>query len=160
MDASSLVELYFRTTLELRDDSGQLYRITPVEPGQTGSAVEAFLEPFSDAFILTAENPESSGTFSVAENEAATAELRAILSDSPVVFRQCPGYAFDSDHVEPGFAVLARQSQRDELLEFTLSLARRFRQNAIFQLNSHGLAIVGALRDDLTGVRPVVIERT
>lgn len=159
MDDASLTELYFRTVLELRDDSGQLFRITPIEPDASGSDGSVVLSPFSDAYILTAENPESSGTQSAEENAQATRALGQMLDDLPVVFRDCPGYAFDSDHVEPGFAVLAHDYESDSIKELVLGLASRFRQNAIFHLSPAGLSIIGAVRDQMTGFRPVVIER-
>jgi hypothetical protein len=117
------------------------------------------LSPFSDAFILTAENPESTDKYSAEQNATATAELRSILADSPVTFRDCPGYAWDADHVEPGFAILARDEQAPERQELALNLARRFHQNAIFHLSADGLAIMGALRSDMRGLRKVICER-
>lgn len=159
MSDDELIELYFRTTLELRDDEGRTWRISPVSSAEQATDPLAVLSPFTDAFILTAENPESSGENSVEQNRAATAELGSLLADSPVTFRECPGFAWDSDHVEPGFAVLARDEQAAERQELTLELARRFRQNAIFHLSADGLGIIGALRPEMRGIRPVVCER-
>ncbi len=159
MGDEELIELYFRTTLELRDDEGRTWRISPVSSPEKASDPLVVLAPFTDAFILTAENPESLGEFGVHENAVATAELASLLADSPVTFRDCPGFAWDSDHVEPGFAVLAREEQAAERQELTLELARRFRQNAIFHLSADGLGIIGALRPEMRGLRPVVCER-
>lgn len=154
-----LEELYFRTTLELRDDSGVLFRITPTEHSNDSTKVADVLSPFTEAFILTAENPESSGEYSDQENARATAELGDLLASSTLTYRECPGFAWDSDHVEPGFAVLGRAEEASELLRVTLELATRFRQNAIFRLSEAGLSLVGALRPDLSGIRPVIVER-
>lgn len=159
MGDDELIELYFRTTLELRDDEGRTWRISPVSSAEQATDPLVVLSPFTDAFILTAENPESSGEYSAEQNRAATAELGSLLADSPVTFRECPGFAWDSDHVEPGFAVLARDEQAAERQELTLELARRFRQNAIFHLSADGLGIIGALRPEMRGIRPVVCER-
>ena len=159
MGDEELLELYFRTTLELRDDEGRTWRISPVSGAERHSDPLEVLSPFTDAFILTAENPESSGEYSAEQNAAATAELRAILADSPVTFRDCPGFGWDGDHVEPGFAILARDEQAAERQEFALELARRFQQNAIFHLSADGLAIMGALRSDMRGLRTVICER-
>jgi hypothetical protein len=159
MGDEELVELYFRTTLELRDDEGRTWRISPVAHSERHSDPLDVLSPFTDAFILTAENPESSGENTADQNAAATAELRSILADSPVTFRECPGFAWDGDHVEPGFAILAREEQARERQELALELARKFRQNAIFHLSVDGLAIIGALRSDMRGLRKVICER-
>jgi hypothetical protein len=160
MGDEDLVELYFRTTLELRDDEGRTWRISPVSGNERHSDPLDVLSPFIDAFILTAENPESTGDYSAEQNAAATAELRSILTDSPVTFRDCPGYAWDGDHVEPGFAILARDEQAAERQELALHLARQFQQNAIFHLSADGLAIMGALRSEMRGLRKVICERT
>lgn len=159
VDDASLEELYFRTTLELRDDSGQLYRITPTRLDEHPSDSDVVLRPFSDAFILTAENPESLGEFSAEENAAATKLLHQRLLESSAVFRDCPGYAFDSDHVEPGFAVLSHSHEAKELQQWVVALAKEFRQNAIFHLGHNGLSLIGALRPQLHGTRPVFVER-
>ncbi len=160
MGDEDLVELYFRTTLELRDDEGRTWRISPVSGNERHSDPLDVLSPFTDAFILTAENPESTGDYSAEQNAAATAELRSILTDSPVTFRDCPGYAWDGDHVEPGFAILARDEQAAERQELALHLARQFQQNAIFHLSADGLAIMGALRSEMRGLRTVICEWT
>ena len=160
MGDEDLVELYFRTTLELRDDEGRTWRISPVSGNERHSDPLDVLSPFTDAFILTAENPESTGDYSAEQNAAATAELRSILTDSPVTFRDCPGYAWDGDDVEPGFAILARDEQAAERQELALHLARQFQQNAIFHLSADGLAIMGALRSEMRGLRTVICEWT
>lgn len=159
MSDDELIELYFRTTLELRDDEGRTWRISPVSHPDQASDPVVVLAPFSDAFILTAENPESSGEYSAEQNRDATAELESLLANAPVTFRECPGFAWDSDHVEPGFALLAREEQAAERQELALELARKFRQNAIFHLSTDGLGIIGALRPEMRGLRPVVCER-
>ena len=159
VDDASLEELYFRTTLELRDDSGQLYRITPTQLDDQPSDADVVLRPFSDAFILTAENPESLGEFSAQQNAEATELLHQRLLESSAVFRDCPGYAFDSDHVEPGFAVLSHSYEANELQQWVVGLAKEFRQNAIFHLGRDGLSLIGVLRPDLRGTRPVLVER-
>ena len=159
MDDRELAELYFRTTLELRDDEGRAWRISPTHNAGSASDPLVVLSPFTDAYILTAENPESSGTASAQDNARATAELAHLLSESSVTFRECPGFAWDADHVEPGFAILASPTRRDEVEAFALELATRFRQNAIFHLDQSGLGITGALRPELTGHSPVVCER-
>lgn len=159
MDDLALADLYFRTTLELRDDEGRAWRISPTDTAGSATDPLVVLSPFTDAFILTAENPESSGAASAQENARATAELAHLLSESSVTYRECPGFAWDADHVEPGFAILAGPSRRDELEAFALELALRFRQNAIFHLDQSGLGIIGALRTELTGHTPVVCER-
>lgn len=159
MDDRELAELYFRTTLELRDDEGRAWRISPTHSAESTSDPLVVLSPFTDAYILTAENPESSGTASAHDNARATSELAHLLSESSMTYRECPGFAWDADHVEPGFAILASPSRRDEVEAFALELALRFRQNAIFHLDQSGLGIVGALRPELTGHSPVVCER-
>jgi len=54
---------------------------------------------------------------------------------------------------------LATEEQSAERQERALDLARRFRQNAIFHLSADGLAIMGALRSKMRGVRKVICER-
>lgn len=159
MSDEELIELYFRTTLELLDDDGQLWRISPTDDPTLASDPLEILAPFSDAYILTAENPESSGEFGPNDNAQVTTRLRSLLAESPVTFRDCPGFAWDSDHVEPGFAVFADGSRGEEILDFTREIARSFRQNAIFHLSTDGLGIIGILRPGLRGLRPVVCER-
>ena len=154
-----LAELYFRTTLELRDDEGRAWRISPSDSADGASDPLVVLSPFTDAYILTAENPESSGRASAQDNARATAELAHLLNESSVTYRECPGFAWDADHVEPGFAILASPSRSDELEAFALELALRFNQNAIFHLDQSGLGIIGARRPELFGHTPVVCER-
>lgn len=157
MDDERLAEVYFQTTLELRDSSGQLYLIRPTT-GHGGDP-RRLLSPYTDAFILTAENPLSLDEFSESENREATEALRDDLNKAGVVFQDCPGRAIGSDHVEAGFALLATDRDRDQLLLDTLDLARSYRQNAIFHLNKRGLHIIGAVRHQMSGHRPVRIER-
>lgn len=159
MDDRELAALYFRTTLELRDDEGYAWRISPTESAEAIRDPLAVLSPFTDAFILTAENPESSGQASAEENAEATRELAHLLDESGRPHRDCPGFAWDEDHIEPGFALLASPSTRDHTREFALKLAAEFRQNAIFHLDQSGLGIIGALRAGMTGHRPVHCER-
>jgi hypothetical protein len=155
MDSASLEELYFATVLELADHRGHYWRITPtLLEGDDASRV---LSPHSEAFILTAENPESAGQFSPEENAAATASLAHELDHASVVVRACPGYSLESDHVEPGFALLANPDDAPALRDYTMSLARSYRQNAIFHLTSRGLGLIGVLRPELQGFREVQI---
>ena len=155
MDDRELAELYFRTTLELEDSSGVTWRITPTD--SSPDSPDSLLAPYSDAFILTAENPESLDENSASENDRATAALRDELDRRGIDYRDCPGYGFDVDHVEKGFALLASPSNREDTLETALGLARKYRQNAIFQLSATGLGIIGALRSEMTALRPVSI---
>ena len=157
MDSGELVELYFRTTLEIADSHGTIYRIRPRELTQAdGDSPQVILDPYQHAFILTAENPESLGLYSAAQNEQATRQLRTILLASRHPFVDCPGYGWDVDHVEPGFAVLATEQQEPEIRRYVIELAEAFRQNAIFHLDYEGLEIIGALRE-LSGRRRVSI---
>ena len=157
MDDAALADVYYRTTLELADDHGTIWQITPASTD--GDDPGVILGGFSDAYILTAENPESSGEYSSEENAAATAALAHELNESGVTYRPCPGYGFDVDHVEHGFAILATAEQSGTLRDFTLELARRYRQNAIFHLHGGGLGIVGALRPGLNALRAVEIRQ-
>ena len=158
VNADDLVTLYFRTTLVLANSSGTPFHIQPVDESDSPSADPTpLLSPYRQAFILTAENPESLGHYTANQNAEATASLRRLLSGSGYSYRDCPGYAWDSDHVEPGFAVLASDQRASEVQGFTIGLAEKFRQNAIFRLDANGLGILGALRQDLGGTRPVVI---
>lgn len=159
MNADELVTLYFRTTLRLTHASGENFEIRPLENQAASSAdPKVVLAPYQHAFILTAENPESLGELSPEQNAEATAALRRILVASGHPFRDCPGYALDSDHVEPGFAILAHQNEAAEIQGFAIGLAESFRQNAIFHLDRRGLEIIGALREDLDALRPVSIN--
>ncbi len=155
MNDKALEELYFATVLELADGKGHTWRITPT--AFDGDDVSDVLAPHSEAFILTAENPESSGEFTPEENAAATASLTHELEHSAVTVRACPGYALDSDHVEPGFAVMADAHNSVAMREFTVTLARSYRQNAIFHLTPQGLGIIGVLRPELQAFRKVRI---
>jgi len=155
MNDSALEELYFATALELADAKGKTWRITPT--AFDGDDASSILAPHTEAFILTAENPESSGEFTPEENAAATASLAHELDHSGLIARACPGYALDSDHVEPGFAVMAAADNSDLMREFTVDLARSYRQNAIFHLTQKGLGIIGVLRPELQAFRTVRI---
>lgn len=155
MDDNALEELYFSTVLELADARANTWRITPT--AFDGDDPSAILAPYSDAYILTAENPESSSEFTAEENAAATASLAHELSHSSAVVKPCPGFALDSDHVEPGFAVLARPETSTAMRELTVDLARSYRQNAIFHLSHKGLSLIGVLRPELQAYRRVRI---
>ena len=157
MDDSQLAELYYRTTLELADSAGQIWRITPTEAEPTSPA--EVLAPYTEAFILTAENPESSGDNTAADNARATRALQADLESSGLVFRECPGFGFDVDHVEHGFALLADEDSRESVRSKALELATIYRQNAIFHLHRGGLGIVGALRPEMAATRTVSLQR-
>jgi len=156
VDDSQLAELYYRTTLELADSAGQIWRITPTDAEPMSPA--QVLAPYTDAFILTAENPESSGENTAADNARATRALQADLESSGLVFRECPGFGFDVDHVEHGFALLADEDSRESVRSTALELATTYRQNAIFQLHAGGLGIIGALRAHMAGIRNVEIR--
>ena len=73
MDDAVLAELYYRTTLELADGGGTVWKITPTDTEP--DSPEALLSPYTDAFILTAENPESSGVNTADDNAQATSSL-------------------------------------------------------------------------------------
>jgi hypothetical protein len=156
MDDAALAELYYRTTLELADSEGTVWKITPTDTAPDNP--DTVLSPYTDAFILTAENPESSGLNTPEDNQKATASLQSELDTLGVVYRDCPGYGFDVDHVEQGFALLADQTNRDQIRKIALNLATRYRQNAIFHLHAGGLSIIGALRAHMTGIRNVEIR--
>lgn len=156
MNDDQLAELYFRTTLELADTSGALWRITP-DPN-TQDDPSGVLAPYCHAFILTAENPESLGEYSAEQNARATVELGQQLAGLGIDYRECPGFGFDTDHVEHGFALLGDSTTSDRIRDLALNLARSYRQNAIFHLNTNGLAIIGALRPTMAGTRSVRIE--
>ena len=152
-----LAELYYRTTLELADAEGAVWDITPSDsPGMSPAVV---LAPFSHAFILTAENPESAGDYTPEQNAAATNALAADIAARGIPYRPCPGYGFDVDHVEHGFALLATDDTASEVREIALELAHSYRQNAIFHLSDAGLGIIGALRSEMSAVRPVRLSR-
>ena len=157
MDDSELAELYYRTTLELADSAGQIWRITPTDT-ELMSPLEV-LAPYTDAFILTAENPESSGENTAADNALATRALHADLAQSGLIFRECPGFGFDVDHVEHGFALFADEDSRESVRAKALELATTYRQNAIFHLHRGGLGIIGALRPQMAATRTVRLER-
>lgn len=157
MDDSQLAELYYRTTLELADSAGQIWRITPTDTEPMMPA--GVLAPYTDAFILTAENPESSGENTAADNARATRALQADLESSGLVFRDCPGFGFDVDHVEHGFALLADEGSRESVRSMALELATTYRQNAIFHLHRGGLSIIGALRPQMAATRTVSLQR-
>ena len=157
MDDATLSELYYRTTLELADSEGTVWKITPTDTEP--DSPEALLSPYTDAFILTAENPESSGLNTADDNAQATSSLQSELETLGVVYRDCPGYGFDVDHVEQGFALLADQTTQDQIRKIALDLATRYRQNAIFHLHAGGLSIIGARRAQVTGDRPVRVDR-
>ena len=157
MDESQLAELYYRTTLELADSAGQIWRITPTDTGAMSPA--KVLAPHTDAFILTAENPESSGENTAADNARATRALQADLESSGLVFRDCPGFGFDVDHVEHGFALLADEDSRESVRSKALELANTYRQNAIFHLHRGGLGIIGALRPQMAATKTVGLQR-
>ena len=157
MDDAVLAELYYRTTLELADGGGTVWKITPTDTEPDNP--ETLLFPYADAFILTAENPESSGLNTADDNAQATSSLQSEVETLGVVYRDCPGYGFDVDHVEQGFALLADHTNRDQIRKIALDLATRYRQNAIFHLHAGGLSIIGALRARMTGDRPVRVDR-
>jgi hypothetical protein len=157
MDDNALEELYFATVLELADEKGNTWRITPT--ALDGDDASRILAPHTDAYILTAENPESSGEFTAEENAAATASLAHELDHSVATVRACPGHALDSDHVEPGFAVMAHAENSVAMRQLTIDLARSYRQNAIFHLSQKGLGIIGVLRPELQAFRAVRITR-
>ena len=152
-----MAELYYRTTLELADSAGQIWRITPTNTEPMSPA--GVLDPYTDAFILTAENPESSGENTAADNARATRALQADLESSGLVFRDCPGFGFDVDHVEHGFALLADEDSCESVRSMALELATTYRQNAIFHLHRGGLGIIGALRAQMAATRTVSLER-
>jgi len=157
VDDSELAELYYRTTLELADSAGQIWRITPTDTEPMSPA--EVLAPYTDAFILTAENPESSGENTAADNARATRALQADLESSGLVFRDCPGFGFDVDHVEHGFALFADEESRESVRAKALELATTYRQNAIFHLHRDGLGIIGALRPEMAATRTVSLQR-
>ena len=157
MTDNELTELYFRTTLELADSRGVVWTITPAITDEDDASV--ILAPYTHALILTAENPESSGEYTSEDNSAATAALAHELAHSDLVYRECPGFGFDSDHVEHGFALLARADDRERITQHALELARSYRQNAVFHLSATGLGIIGALRPRMSATRPVRIAR-
>lgn len=150
--------LYFQTTLVLEDPSGTPFHIRPLGPEAASADPSGLLSPYQHAFILTAENPESLGDYTPAQNAEATAQLRRLLESSGHPFRECPGLAWDSEHVEAGFAILATDDNAAEMHGYAIDLAKGFRQNAIFHLEARGLEILGALRDDLAAIRPVIIS--
>ena len=157
MTDEELAELYYRTTLELADAEGVVWGITPTEgPGMSPVHV---LVPFSHAFILTAENPESAGAYTPEQNAKATKALRADIAARGIPHRPCPGYGFDVAHVEHGFALLATDDTSSEVRAIALELAHSYRQNAIFHLSAAGLGIIGALRSEMSAVRPVRLSR-
>lgn len=157
MDDAVLAELYYRTTLELADGGGTVWKITPTDTEP--DSPEALLSPYTDAFILTAENPESSGLNTADDNAQATSSLQSELETLGVVYRDCPGYGFGVDHVEQGFALLADQTTQEQIRKIALDLATRHRQHAIFYLHDGGLSITGALSAHVTGIRTVEIRR-
>ena len=93
-----------------------------------------------------------------ADKARANRVLEADLESSGLVFRESPGFGFDVDHVEHGFALLADEDSRESVRSKALELATTYRQNAIFHLHAGGLGIIGALRAHMAGIRKVEIR--
>ena len=94
MTDEELGELYYRTTLELTDQHGTLWAITPTD--SVNHSPSAVLAPFTEAFILTAENPESSGENTPEDNARATAALASDIDTRGIPHRPCPDTASTS----------------------------------------------------------------
>lgn len=91
----------------------------------------------AEFFVITAHNPDGQ-TVDEQTNSEANRKLSRAISDLGFPLVPVTGGSPDFSHVEPGFAVSCSREQ-------ALELARRFRQDAVFEIMNGRVHLVSAL---------------
>jgi hypothetical protein len=143
-----LLDLYLNTAVWFRATDGRCMQTLPGQENTGVTLSELMFGNESDVWIITAQNPESSGTFLGKEGEEVMVRLGRELVHNRIYFEPVTCGSPDRLHLEESFAL---QTKNQEEVAVLHEIARKYSQNAVFRFAGSSQQVVSIMGNDFNG---------
>lgn len=143
-----MLDLYLNTAVWFRAKDGRCMQTLPGKENTGVTLSELLFGNELDVWIITAQNPESSGTFLGKEGEQVMVRLGRELVHNQILFEPVTCGSPDRSHLEESFAL---QTKNEKEVAALHEIARKYSQNAVFRFVDSKQHVVSMTGKDFNG---------